>query len=133
MAEDELAIRHLVATYADAVNRRDQELWISTLSQGVSWTLTGQTVEGREAVIRLYDAFMGNFDIVVQLVHQGTVEVDGSRARGRWYLTELLRQNGASEGRSTVGSYTDEYVKEDGRWLFAKRTYEILSTEERSV
>jgi len=126
MAEDELAILHLVATYADAVNRRDQELWNSTLSEHVSWTLPGNTVEGKEAVIGLYEAFMGSFEFVVQLVHQGTIEVDGDRAWGRWYLTEHLRRQGARETRTTIGSYTDEYVKENGRWLFAKRTYEIL-------
>ena len=32
LVEDELAIRHLVATYSDAVSRRDQELWNSTFN-----------------------------------------------------------------------------------------------------
>ncbi len=130
MVEDELAIRNLVAIYADAVNRRDQELWNSILSESVSWTLPGKTVEGKKAVLELWGAFMDSFEFVAQLVHQGTIDIDGDQASGRWYLTEQLRARGATEVRCTIGTYADEYVKENGRWLFAKRGYEILYAQD---
>ncbi|MBT4160740.1 MAG: nuclear transport factor 2 family protein [Gammaproteobacteria bacterium] len=130
MVEDELAIRHLVAAYADGVNRRDQELWASTWSESSSWTLPGTTVEGKEAVVGLWVAAMGGLEFVVQLVHQGTLEINGDKATGRWYLTEHLRAQGASDTRTSVGTYKDEYVRENGSWLFANRVYEVLYSDE---
>ena len=33
---------------------------------------------------------MGGFPFVVQTINNGTVEVDGDSASGRWYLSERL-------------------------------------------
>ena len=129
MIEDEMAIRHLVATYAEAVNKRDQELWASTWSETGSWTLPGTTVEGKEAVVGLWAAAMGGLEFVVQLVHQGTLEIDGDRATGCWYLTEHLRAQGASDTRISVGNYQDEYVREGGSWRFTNRVYQVLYSD----
>ena len=50
-AEDELAIRHLVAAYADAVNRRDGPLWASTWADDGVWDLMGNEITGKDAVV----------------------------------------------------------------------------------
>ena len=53
---DELEIRQLVAAYADAVNRRDQDLWASTWAEECQWTLPGGGLEfgehPEEAMVR---------------------------------------------------------------------------------
>ncbi|MBL6689389.1 MAG: nuclear transport factor 2 family protein [Pseudomonadales bacterium] len=128
--EDEHAIRHLVAAYADAVNRRDGDLWASTWADNSTWVLRGNPFEGKATILDTWHGAMGSFEFVVQLVYQGTLEVDGERATGRWYLTEHLRPQGSDEGRYTVGVYEDEYVKESGTWLFSKRSYEVLYEDE---
>ena len=123
---DELEIRHLVAAYADAVNRRDAALWASTWAEDGVWALPGNEVSGRDAVVGMWTAAMGSFEFVAQLVYQGTLEISGDEATGRWYLTEHLRGVGDESGRFTVGTYKDEYRKVHGRWCFSKRVYQVL-------
>ena len=128
---DELEIRHLVAAYADAVNRRDQELWASTWSEQGAWSLPGAgSFSGKEAVVGLWVQAMSGFDFVAQLVYQGTIEIDGDKATGRWYLCEHLRPAGSEDGMFNIGSYKDEYIKEEGNWRFASRDYHIMYNDE---
>ena len=82
--EDELAIRHLVAAYADAVNRRDGPLLASTWAEGSVWDLMGNEIAGKDAVVAMWTKAMSGFDFVVQLVYQGTIEINGASATGRW-------------------------------------------------
>ena len=74
---------------------------------------------------------MGRFEFALQLVYQGTIEIEGDGASGRGYLTETLWPKGADADRITIGCYVDEYVKENGTWCFAKRTYRVLYDRER--
>lgn len=127
---DELAIRQLVARYADAVNRRDETLWASTWDEAGVWMLPGREVSGREAVVDLWRAAMGGFEFVAQLIYQGTIEINENRATGRWYLSEHLRPAGTDAGRFTIGTYADEYVRHGDEWFFARRQYHVLYNDE---
>jgi uncharacterized protein (TIGR02246 family) len=128
--EDELAIRHLVAAYADAVNRRDGALWASTWTDDGVWDLMGNAITGKDAVVDMWNNAMGGFEFVVQLVYQGTLEVDGASATGRWYLAEHLRPQDSESGMFNIGTYADEYQRVDGNWLFSRRTYHVLYNDE---
>ena len=130
LAEDELAIRHLVAVYADAVNRRDEPLWASTWADHGIWDLMGNEITGKNAVVDMWNNAMNGFEFVVQLVYQGTLEIDGASATGRWYLSEHLRPRGSKSGRFNIGTYADQYQRVDDKWLFARRTYNILYNDE---
>ena len=130
-APDELAIRSLVARYADAVNRYDEALWAGTWTVNSVWDLAGMEVEGRKGVVDFWRNAMGSFEFAIQLVSQGTIEIEGDRASDHWYLTETLRPKGADADRITIGCNVDEYVKENGPWCFAKRTYRVLYDRER--
>ena len=128
---DELEIRQLVAAYADAVNRRDQDLWASTWAEKCQWTLPGAgTFSGKEAVVGLWVGAMGGFAFVAQLVYQGTIDIDGDTATGRWYLCEHLRPSGSDDGMFNIGTYKDEYIKEAGNWRFASRDYQVMYNDE---
>jgi len=129
-AEDELAIRRLVAVYADAVNRRDGPLWASTWAEDGVWDLMGNEITGKDVVVDMWNKAMNGFDFVVQLVYQGTLEIDGASATGRWYLAEHLRPQGSQSGRFNIGTYADKYRRVDGNWLFTRRTYNILYNDE---
>jgi len=126
----ELAIRHLVSAYADAVNRRDKALWASTWAEDSVWDLSALSAEGKDNIVQLWEGAMAGFEFVAQIVHQGTVEIDGDRATGRWYLQENLKPVNSAEGRFSLGTYVDEYVKEGGKWLFASRKYHVFYSEE---
>ena len=119
-----------MAVYADAVNRRDEPLWASTWAEDGVWDLMGNEITGKDVVVDMWNKAMNGFDFVVQLVYQGTLEIDGASATGRWYLAEHLRPQGSQSGRFNIGTYADKYRRVDGNWLFTRRTYNILYNDE---
>jgi len=126
-----LAIRHLVAAYSDGVNRNDRELWASTWTEDCHWSLPGAgTFKGKEEALGFFDNALSSTDFVVQLLYQGTIEVDGNKASGRWYLCEHLRFKGQANGMFNIASYKDGYVKENNKWLIASRDYHVLYNDE---
>ena len=122
---DELAIRDLVARYIDAVNRYHKDDWAATWSESATWNLMGMEVSGRDAIVELWTNAMAGFEFAIMMLNSGTVTVDGESATGRWYLTEHLK---TAEGDSniTLGVYDDEYRRENGSWLFTRRSYQII-------
>lgn len=126
MQDDDLAIRDLVARYADAVCRRDAEAWAATWAEDGVWQLPGAPrVQGRDAIVALWRNAMAGLPFVAQLVHQGVLDIDGDRATGRWYLTETLKTADGS-GRHDIGVYEDRYVRTADGWRFSERHYTIL-------
>ncbi len=122
---DELAIRDLNARYIDAVNRFNAEDWIATWSPTATWDLMGHVVEGGEAILATWQGAMGGFDMVVMMLNSGTIQVSGEQATGRWYITEHLVP-GEGDANMTLGVYNDEYALEEGRWVFTRRTYQVI-------
>ena len=86
--QDEQEIRNLVARYADAVCRRDQDDWSATWAEDGVWQLPGAPeTQGRDNIVQLWAGAMAGFPFVAQLIQNGTVEVDGENATGRWYIS----------------------------------------------
>ncbi len=126
---DELAIRGLVAAYADAVNRRSAEDWAACWAPDGVWDLGGgRTVEGREAAVALWTKLMAGFPWVIQVVLNGTVTLDGSAgtATARWYLSEVFHKPEDGSGTLTYGVYHDRYVRLPEGWRFARRRYDTM-------
>ncbi|MBM4383557.1 MAG: nuclear transport factor 2 family protein [Deltaproteobacteria bacterium] len=122
---DELEIRALVARYADAVNRVAADDWIATWADDGEWRLMGQVVTGHAALVPFWKNAMGMFRWVIQLVHQGTIALDGDRATARFYISEVgERADGARS--SMVGVYSDECVRTAAGWRFARRSFDAL-------
>ena len=122
---DELAIRDLVARYIDAVNRYNAEDWAATWAEDATWDLMGTVVEGREAILQLWQGAMGSFEFALMMLNSGTLSVNGQSATGRWYLTEHLKMGDGSTNM-TLGVYDDEYSCESGSWLFSRRSYNVI-------
>ena len=112
---DKEEIRNLVEKYADAVCRRDETDWSSTWHDNAIWNLGSiPPVEGRDAIVALWVQAMTGFPFVAQLIQNGTVEVNGDRATGRWYITEHLQfpekdTEGNPTGLFNIGVYQDKY------------------------
>jgi hypothetical protein len=55
------------------------------------------------------------------------VDADGKTARGRWntWLAEAMLVGGIPRQQWVQGYYENEYVKEDGRWLFRKLHWNV--------
>lgn len=122
---DELAIRNLVARYADAVGRRDEKAWAETWTEDGEWHVLGQPAQGRDKVVALWNQLMGGLPFVVQLPSGGIIEIDGDHGRGRWYITEHGRMADGT-GMMNIGHYRDDYRRVDGAWYFARRRFDAL-------
>ncbi len=123
--EDELAIRDLNARYIDAVNRVDGEAWQASWAEDGRWNIFGTEFRGRAAIFEVWKSAMAQFDFVVMALNSGTLSREGDVVRGRWYVTEHLRSRDGS-GRRVLGTYQDEYLRADGEWRFAKRSYHVI-------
>ncbi|MGI9286622.1 MAG: nuclear transport factor 2 family protein [Pseudomonadales bacterium] len=123
--EDEIALRNLMAKYADAVNRYDADTWISTWAENGAWNLLGSPVEGRDNILGLWQQMMGGFEFALMMPSSCLFNVDGDGASGHWYVHEYSRDK---EGKTTMilGHYLDTYCKLDGQWLYKSRTYSFV-------
>ena len=116
-------ITDLVHRYADAVVRRDENRWASTWAPDAVWELgKGRRVEGRDAIVDLWNSAMDGFRAVVQNVVNGTAELDDGTGRGtgRWYIIEHWHRADDSRG-ILLAHYDDAYVRTADGWLFASR------------
>ena len=123
--EDQLAIRALHDSYADAVIRRDPTDWGALWADDATWNLMGTPVEGKAAIVGLWTGAMSGFAFVGFFSQVGTLEITGDSGTGRLYTNEVLED---LEGnlRRTVGRYEDHYVRKDGHWLYQSRSFAIL-------
>ena len=85
------SIEDLVHAYADAVVHRNADQWSSTWAADAVWELgKGRQVEGRDAILDLWNSAMDGFKAVVQNVVNGTADLDdvAGTGTGRWYIHE---------------------------------------------
>ena len=122
--EDRLAIRELVESYNDAVMRFDADDWASNWAADGEWVLPGRDpVQGREAIVAQWLGAMGALKVEGFLASAGIITVTGDTAHGTWYQQEFLDRAGTR--MAIIGEYTDDYVRRDGRWFFARRVYAV--------
>lgn len=124
--EDRIAIRETIESYADAVFQRDEASWAATWAEDSLWNLAGMEVRGKTNIVALWRQAMTGFPFAAFFAAPGTIRVSGDRASARVYASEVL---GLPDGktRRVIGQYDDTLVKENGRWLFQRRTYRILN------
>ena len=125
---DELAIRNLVARYAEAVSSRNREQWAATWTDDAQWNVMGMSSKGRDDTVALWEKLIGGLVFVVQLAGSGQVEFpdgEADRATGRWQVTEHGKF-ASGDAIFTVGLYKDECVRVDGEWRFKTRSFHPL-------
>jgi uncharacterized protein (TIGR02246 family) len=123
---DELAIRDLVARYADAVAQRDSQAWADTWADDASWIL-GPTsrADGRKEIVRTWTRLMDSFEFVIQIPEYGSVEVQDGQAFGRWTIRELGWPK-QGDPTATLGLYRDAYRCDEGTWRFSERRFQFV-------
>ncbi len=119
---DREQIIDLVHSYSDAVTRYDATMWTQTWAADATWDLgKGRAFAGRDEIVSFWHSAMGGLHIVVQTVHNGTVNVTGSdTATGRWYVSEHLQRSSGELG-ILLAWYDDSYVRVDNQWRFSRR------------
>ena len=127
-AEDRLAIRELLETYADAVTRCDAAAWGATWAEDAEWSLPDYpeigTTSGREAVVAMWVEAMKHYPGIIFQAWPGSIEIDGDRATVVSYTSEVYDQDGVT--KRDRGVYHDMCVKENGQWLFQHRTFKNI-------
>jgi hypothetical protein len=117
------AITDLTHRYADAVVHRNAEQWSATWAPDAVWERgKGRRVEGREAILGLWNSAMDGFKAVVQNVVNSTATLDeaAGTGSGRCYIMEHWWRADDSKG-ILLAYYDDLYARVDDEWLFASR------------
>ncbi|MFA7440625.1 MAG: nuclear transport factor 2 family protein [Sphingomonadaceae bacterium] len=129
-AADRVAINDVLARYADGVTRRDVAVWRSTWDEDAEWYLFGpESVRGRDAIVAAWEEAIAGFPFVVMMVSQGAVEIDGDRAQGHSFSSEIARTADGKRLR-VHGCYEDRYIRRNGVWGFSFRRFTVLNSEE---
>ena len=124
--EDRIAIQELVAEYGDAVSRRDKAGFAATWAEDGVWHLPWlEPVHGRDAIAEVWEGQIANYPFHNFSGYLGSCEIEGNRAKGRLWTSELVQNIQGNSGVVT-GLYEDEFVKVDGRWLFASKRFTPL-------
>ena len=140
-AADRLAIRELIDAYARCADRRDAAGQMALFTDDSHFAVymdatldePTQELHGRDALAPVFD----DLNTYVSTTHfngQSTLVVDGERAAGESYcLAHHLSV--AEDGRRTMMiaslRYLDEFIKQNGVWLFAERRLMVDWTETR--
>jgi ketosteroid isomerase-like protein len=140
-AADRLAIRELIDAYAYCADRRDAKGQMSLFTEDTRFVVfmdataaePTQDLRGRESLAPVFDN-LNTYVVTMHFNGQSTVELDGDRAAGESYcLAHHLSV--AEDGQRTMMiasiRYLDEFVKQEGRWLFAERRLMVNWTETR--
>jgi ketosteroid isomerase-like protein len=140
-AADRLAIRELVDAYAHCADRRDAQGQMALFTEDTRFIVfmdataaePTQQLRGRESLAPVF----GNLSTYAATMHfngQSTVSVHGDRATGESYcLAHHLSAGEDGQRTMMIASirYLDEFVKQDGDWLFAERRLMVNWTETR--
>lgn len=130
-AEDRALIDDLMARYNRSIDTGDGDEFVSLYAENGAWVSpTEGTFEGRQAIAGWFNGFYSHSDPrhngqhrVSNLIFE-SVSDDHCEVWCNWIL--VSSQNGDPQ-IAAMGNYIDVLVKEGGRWLFEKRTIQIVA------
>src|SRR5688572_13028110 len=138
--EDRAALKALVDTFSILADQKDVQAQTRLFTEDATTeTYRGgalvSQLQGRAAMGAAFGAFLANFQTVYHFNGQQTVTLDGDRASGASYcLVTLIGDEGGRRMQTTIGViYNDDYVRENGRWLIARRRSVFDWEEKREV
>jgi hypothetical protein len=128
--EDRLDVMDLLARYAECVDTADVGGYADLfLPDGVVQHSAG-TVQGREAIHAWVaglarEGRIGPQSNLKHFLGLPVIRGDGQRCTARTYvMIPRLMETGEISTR-LAGTYKDDIVKQDGRWLFEKREIDL--------
>jgi uncharacterized protein (TIGR02246 family) len=129
--EDELAIRRGIVFYGLAADAGDAERAAGTFAPDALYDTDVIVMNGRDDVARMLrgDRHQGMVGRCAHQIGPAVVQVDGDSALAVGYSRVYLR-TGDTVGIYRVSVNRWELLKEDGRWLIARRTTRLLGHEE---
>jgi 3-phenylpropionate/cinnamic acid dioxygenase small subunit len=119
--EDIEAIKKLKARYCYSVDARDFNELLSLFTEDATadFGSRGKYV-GKTEITRFFtEVFPSDRAFTIHYVHGPVIEVNGEKARGRWYFEVLSTRTQTNEVVMTAGRYDEEYSKREGEWKFS--------------
>jgi len=126
--EDRDAIRELYAAYSDASACGDVNSFLASFGEQGQWNTHIFQRQGKAELRSQWDELWVAFDKVGFLTEIGSIEVDGDRAACRCVAREIIRLKSGALYK-LIGQYRDELVRENGKWVFARRDYDPIAEE----
>jgi uncharacterized protein (TIGR02246 family) len=128
---DDRAVGAVLVTYARALDTKDWTLFRSLFTDDAVFDVAGTLIEGADLLTRHMAELHDPLDGSRHHVGNAVVDVDGATALASSYVDALLVRRRHSDGPTVrvTGSYHDELVLHDGRWLIHRRRFELLWSE----
>ncbi len=134
----------LAYSYAQACDRKDVELLLSTLAADAEIVMPGNIMSGHDQLAGVPSMLADMFESTQHKVFNQTVVLnsgaddglDEESAKGETYCTAShirLLDDGKREVEDWAIRYQDEYVKTEGRWIYTRRELLIDWVEVRPV
>ncbi|HEV2186952.1 MAG TPA: nuclear transport factor 2 family protein [Stellaceae bacterium] len=124
LLEDRAAIHDLFTRYCCALDKGEVETVVACFTTEAVLKSPVIDIAGADEIRAFAQRFAAQRAAGTQFRHMVTniaVTIDGDRATATAYLLVLISQNG-SHRTLPPGRYECELVKQDGNWLFTRRT-----------
>ncbi|MDF2014697.1 nuclear transport factor 2 family protein [Priestia megaterium] len=115
------AIKQLKYTYAEICDDNHNPNRIcSVFTEDAIWDGGEQfgKFSGHDQIREAFADFSKSIDLSRHHMTNPIITVDGDKATGQWYTFGVFRKN--SKDSILAGSYFDEYIKVEGKWLIKK-------------
>jgi hypothetical protein len=129
-AEDRLAIRNLVDSYAYCADKRDAQRQMSLFTEDTKFEVyydpksgtPSQVVNSRADLLAVFDN-LNTYNVTMHFNGQSTVMLNGNSATGVTYCMAHHLTIDDSKQKFMIAAirYEDLFIKQEGKWLFAER------------
>jgi uncharacterized protein (TIGR02246 family) len=131
-ADDKLEVMELIGRYQQYVDAGDDEAYASNFTPDGIVESRGRIFRGREAIRAMVRDLVSNgriskdgvvvrHFISMPYIHNGTSD----RCSARTYMVTFGVDPDGDLIADTHWTYVDEIVKHEGRWLFARRQFQV--------
>jgi ketosteroid isomerase-like protein len=139
-AADRLAIQELIDAYAHCADRRDAKSQMALFTENTAFHVFMDSrspeptyiLHGRDALAPIFED-LNQYQSTTHFNGQSTIRLEGDRAIGESYcIAHHLKVNGDNRTLMLASiRYLDQFVKQDGAWLFAERKPMVDWTDTR--
>ena len=116
--EDIEAIKQLKSKYGYDIDERNWDKVVDFFSEDASVDFGSfGKYEGKKAIEQFFkETFPPVSSFSVHMSQDPIIEVQGNRAKGKWYLHESATFTAGNSAVWGAITYEDEFVKENGKW-----------------
>ncbi len=137
---DRISLKHLVDTVSILADKKDVHAEVQLFSENaISETfargVSALKLKGRKQMEQAFGDFLKDFETVYHLNGQQQVTINGDSATGTSYCqVTLIGMENGKKMKTTIGvTYQDDFIRENNRWLIAKRIGNFDWQEKREV